>query len=59
MLVGLRKTSLTSEDGVLLASVSTVGILAELLCTGGLAAPGMSALFGVVCIVKKWCKQVT
>jgi len=49
MLVGLRKTSLTSEDGVLLASVSTVGILAALLSTGGLAAPRMSALFRAIC----------
>ena len=40
MLVGLRKTSLASEDGVLLASVSTVGIL---------AAPRMSALFRAIC----------
>ena len=52
MLVDLRKTSLASEDGVLLASVSTVGILAALLSTGGLAAPRMSALFGVICIGK-------
>jgi len=33
----------------LLASVSTVGILAALLSTGGLAAPRMSALFRAIC----------
>ena len=40
------------EDGILLAFVASVGILAALLYTGGLAAPRMSALFGVICIGK-------
>ena len=37
------------EDGILLAFVATVGILAALLYTGGLAAPRMSALFRAIC----------
>jgi len=36
-------------DGVLLAFVSTVGILATLLSSGGLAIPRMSTLFEAIC----------
>jgi len=44
---------LALEDGVSLAIVSTLGILAGILHIGGLTDPGMSAVLGVFCTGKK------